>query len=1186
VHLTKLEILGFKSFPLKTELLFDRGVTAIVGPNGCGKTNILDAVRWVLGEQKVSLLRGSKMEEVIFNGTKELTSLGMADVSLTIENQERTLPIDYHEVVIARRVFRSGESEYFLNKAPCRLKDITELFSDTGVGSHAYAVIQQDMIEAIISEKAEDRRFLFEEAAGISKYKHRKKAAIRKLEATENDLLRLRDIITEVEKQVNSLRRQMRRAERFKKVQEELKKQEIGLAKIEYDQLGLKEEELGKNLDSQTQTKDTIVFELSQEDVKLETWRLELVEIEKKLNSLQTEISSLSEKTHHIEREVTVRKERGRNLAELVEKDKKGILELEEKQLFLGEEEEKKKEEMKLISSEINQKETQHSQKETELFNLSETLKQKKLQFEEFKEELTVGENQLSLKESELKGLDSQLASLFAQRENFDKEKDELSQKKEETNQRKVSSFQLHSEKSKRIEQLKNEILKTEEKLAQLQNGLDNLVQGENRIKVELGMWQGKEELLTQMLLHHEGYKEGVKAVFENKEVLPGVINTVANLINTPPEYLNAIESVLGDAAQFLVCQNLESAKRGIDFLQERKLGRATFLILDYVDKLAGTFQKTDFSETPGVIGRADELVETSAPYKNVVKFLLGTTFLVESWEDVLAISEKREVDFNMVTLAGEVIKSNAVVDGGSQKEVYLLGREKELEKANGEIEKLKILSTENQKKKSEIEKEIAAEKDSSEKTSDELRINEQELHKLELEIKEIETWEKNLIEKILNQDKESQEISAKTSFLQSQIDELKQEVNSLKGKRESRSLNLETEKKELEQIEKGYQETYDMVNTLRLEIVTQQGKKERLWSEQKSLEGLLEEVKATLESKKNEIENSEKSISQLTEENLLSGQELKALLDEIGIKTERSQEWSTKQAEFLTKQKEQESKLKSLRQKKEEIQSGLHNLDLEKLKILSQKKNWEEKIYEEYKVELAELPSLAEEEKKELEGALDKISSFKEFLQRMGPVNLLALEEYQKEKERLDFLKKQMADLEQAKSNLHQTISKINQTAKELFLETFDQVKGNFQKVFSELFEGGETGLSLINETDPLESPIEISARPKGKKLLNIAQLSGGEKALTAISLLFALYMIKPSPFCILDEIDAPLDDANIVRFLKLIRHFAEKTQFIIITHNKLSMEAADVLYGVTMEQAGVSKIVSVKFDAEKVSA
>lgn len=1181
MYLSKLEILGFKSFPHKTELVFDEGITAIVGPNGCGKTNILDAIRWVLGEQRTSLLRGERMEHVIFNGTKELKPLGMAEVSLTILNNQGILPTEYQEVNITRRLFRSGESEYLLNKKICRLKDIIDLFLDTGMGTHAYSVIQPEMVESILSSKTEDRRFLFEEASGISKYKHRKKESLRKLESTENDLLRLKDLTAEVEKQVNSLKRQVRKSERFKKLSQEIKELELKLSKNQYDLLQEKESELEAKLSNLVSERVTHQAKISELELENEKLRLDLTRAEKNYFSFKKELDNCLEALHSLEKEIALLREKKLNLEEQRKRTEKDIEANSSRRDSIAQEIQDKEKKIEEVLEKICSKEKEHQEKEEELKLLDQRLNELKENTVSLDAQLEEVESLLHQKELEAQNLKVQLEELEKKRNSLSEERENLAKDLEKVNSDKEVLRNSVLSLQKNLDEKTKEKIALQEELSQAQKSLESLNNDKVIKEKEKSSLSAKFELFRDMVEHYEGYQSGVKAVLDKRESIPGLVAPVAHIISAEKEYLTAIEIALGEATQYILSQDFNSAQSGIKLLKEERKGRATFIILD---RFQGQKIDNDNIELGGngIKGWAKDFVKCKEEYKPVIDFLLGRIALADSLQNGIELSLNLGQSYGVVTLDGHIIRDGKVIEGGSEKEIFLVGREEELK-----VISEKLVSLE--KDLSELNTEI----EEKEKRRAELTIL---LNDLDNKIEEDKISFKDVELDLARQEEIRKSLTQRLETLKQKEGELDQELLLLKEKKGASKLEEEKEKREiikqeynkaqdeLNKVETERENAYLKLNELRIELVTLQGKEEQARNEIERLKELKSELVTDREKQEKEIEVFISEIKEIETKLSQCQAELEKVEKEKEGKEEQAENYKQEVENIQQNLVSLEEALKIHRRKKDEQQEIWHRLEMEKLEFSTNRENLKRKIWEEQEKDLEKVEELKEEEIREVESYPQRISELKEKLKLIGAVNLLASEEYHQQKERLDFLQKQMQDLIEAKENLVSTIEKINKTATELFLDTFQKVKINFQKVFEQLFEGGEAEVNLIEGIDPLESPIEISARPMGKKLININQLSGGEKALTALSLLFALYLVKPSPFCILDEVDAPLDDANLTRFINLIKSFSQKTQFVIITHNKLTMEAADVLYGVTMEKPGVSKMVSVRLNPQEV--
>jgi chromosome segregation protein len=755
-----------------------------------------------------------------------------------------------------------------------------------------------------------------------------------------------------------------------------------------------------------------------------------------------------------------------------------------------------------------------------------------------------------------------------------------IQQKTNDISQRLRNLTSVDEDRKRMLEGKIEESKLLKEKIGQNQSDLAQLGSEEANTRSLLEGEKARLEMLQRISIHYEGYGEGEKSVLSAKEKLLGIIDTVANLVTTKPEYLKAIESALGEALQFIVCQNEKSALEAIQYLKREKKGRATFLPLDRINAIKIDSPRIDLDNYHEAIGWATELVECEQNFKKIVNLLLGNVIPVKTLDEALRLSSRIDSGFHLATLDGEIIKTEGSLSGGSPKKISLLGRELEIQRLDDHVSQLNQRLNQIEIEKKEKEKEAEELDKTLSGISVETEEFTQELQQSEIEIKTLK-FEKESLEKRQNElETLTRGIAEKTDELKKKVEIQNQSIKELEDKKEKLTSHMEEEKQELAKTEAFHTDTFRKANQLKIELVSLQGKEEQIKNEETRLSELISEIKNTQVAKQEESENSLSEIEKITQAITERGKELKENFEKIEEEKANLNSLVEDQIQWRENLNLKEKNLKASRDAKEKVHDQLHQLEMEKVELSSQAKNIKDKIWEEYQIDLEKLDPLTLSETEGMESLREKVDTLKDRLNSIGAVNLLALEEYQSAKKRLDFLQNQVTDLTEAKETLTSTIAKINHTARTLFIQTFEQIKHNFQEVFVELFEGGETDLRLVESADPLESPVQISARPFGKRLLNISQLSGGEKALTAIALLFAIYLVKPSPFCILDEVDAPLDDANITRFLKLIKHFSSNTQFILITHNKLTMEAADILYGVTMEQPGVSKIVSVKFE------
>jgi chromosome segregation protein len=1176
VYLKKLELIGFKSFHEKTQFLFNPGITCIVGPNGCGKSNLLDALRWVLGEQRTSLLRGSKMEEVIFAGTRTLKPLGMAEVSLHIDNREGGLPTEYRELSVARRLYRSGDSEYIMNKVPCRLKDITDMFADTGIGAHAYAIIQQDMVDAILSDKTEERRFLFEEAAGITKYKYRKKAAERKLEATEHDLIRLQDILAEVTTRVNSLRRQVKKAERYKKVSDELKNWDLYKAQSRYAELREKRKTLMVSIKDHEERKVALDAQLDSRFANLEEARTSLADLDGKLADLATKVFNLSEQAHQVETDISVNREKRDNLLASASQNKDEIEALSKREEVIRDEKAACEEEIHKLEEEIARF----------MSDLESALQRQKSADEQYLQFRAATEDE----NIKLMDLEGRLSSGRTDSANIEEQISDQKQEIERQTERKTA---LLDEKARRREEItsiqgrreetERGIVADENRIKEDDKALIEVMDRTDRLRDQLAESSSsfeatlvRKNLLTEMVEHYEGYGSGVVAVFDMAARWVDITGTVADFIRPKDDYQTAIEAALGETAQFIICQNRSTAREVVTHLREKKAGRATFLILDH---LSEEISHPSLPDIPGLIGWGNDLVDCDDRYRQVPTALLGRTAVCENAESAQRILEHLSEGYRIVTLNGEVYTRDGLLSGGASEEISLIGRKNEIEALDN-----KLIDLNNRIKKV---KEAQAEAILS---SGELR---QSLVQQNQKLAD----DKDRLSELISRLKEEQfKINAAEEVVTSidqQIDQITQKLEKLKHRQYSLTLNFdqldkekatvaaraEDQKNRLNELEKAASQAGEEVNRLQVTKVEMESKRSHHESQIEYYEEMQSDIASNITQKKQHIEESEQGAADLEERLKQDEIRLRELFDLRQQETGAQQGQRQSRDEMSTKIEGLEEEVKNLRRDKDLLGDERHQAEVSLTAISSKLEQLEERMEREYQTDIRDLNIECPNSELSPEAADEHIGLLREKMNKMGIVNLLALEEWEQQKERKDFLARQLDDLFSAKATLKATIQKINQTAKAMFLDTMDKARTNFKDMYNELFTGGEADVILEDESNPLESRIEIISRPKGKKPLTIAQLSGGERALTAISLLFALYMVKPSPFCFLDEIDAPLDDVNVGRFLKIVSKFSRQTQFIIITHNKITMEASDTLYGVTMEEPGVSKVVAVRF-------
>ncbi len=1185
MQLKKVELNGFKSFANKTELLFQDGVTTIVGPNGSGKSNISDAVRWVLGEQSAKSLRGGKMEDVIFAGTENRKMVGYAEVILTLTNESHKLPVDYEEVEVTRRLYRSGESQYFINKNQCRLKDIQELFMDTGVGRDGYSIISQGKIDEVLSSKSEERRNIFEEAAGIVKYKTRKEEAEKKLKNADENLVRITDILNEITDKLSPLQEQAIVARRFLEVKNDLK----------YVDVCLFIEDLEKNtakISEMMQLLNVVEHSLKSKEIKLKeisnTKVISKERIEKileKIDKLQDEYYSIKEEASSKKNKIESDCDKIRVNNELIEDYKKEIFANNENIEKLNKEIEQKnlRKDNYLKDKERFQK--QLEEKEIEYQKLSSNMDEKQKEIESIKEEVSkkseenaeIIANNNNLEENiehafnRIKKIEKDYAYKISEMDNNNLEIEEKANLKKEI----LNSLE---NKEKEIEILNLEVTK-------LRNNKEEKEKNIYNIKHQIDKKQNEYNILVAMEEQNEGYSKSVKTILEASDRINGIHGTVANVIRTEEKYEYAIECLLGNLMQNIVVENEEVAKKCIAYLKEEKCGRATFLPLTSVRNQNREYIISATNEK-GFIGFAKELIYYEDKYKNVIDLALSNSIIVDNIENAINLVKKIRYAAKIVTLDGEILTNTGSITGGVSKGKVtgIVGRNRKIELLKTSLEELK-------EKLSKAQQEESIEEVYLEKVNKLENLKEE---KIQIDI------EKN---KVIQQIEYLKENNLKIQNLKEKLSKDKEEeeniISNYKEKIENNKISLEenknyidTKQEQIENYSRFNKEKSDEADILNEDITDLKISLSSFDESAISIDEIIEKYNEDIENlnKNNTLKNN--SIIALEEEN----KEIEnAKLNIDSILEEYNQKLEEKSSEITSLKDEKNSlngKIETLENENLSVLNEMNNLKEEKLRLETRKEKVESEIeasknrmWNEYEIttnKANEILKTAEEKISLLKSDNASLKKYADKLRleikNMGNVNVSAIEEYTKTKERYDFLNIQKEDLENTKVKLLDLIDKMTLIMKKQFKSQFKIINDNFNEVFKNLFGGGKANLELEDDSNILECGIDIKVQPPGKKLQNMSLLSGGERALTAIALLFAILKMKAPPFCILDEIEAALDDVNVQRFAKYIKKYSDNTQFIVITHRKGTMEVAKTVYGVTMQEYGISKIISMK--------
>ncbi|MCB9472406.1 MAG: chromosome segregation protein SMC [Candidatus Delongbacteria bacterium] len=1180
MYLSRLELLGFKSFAQKTIVDFNNGVTCVVGPNGCGKTNILDSIRWVLGEQKSSTLRSDKMENVIFNGSRNRKAMGMAEVSLTIENSRNILPMEYNEITLTRRLYRSGESEYLINRVPCRLKDITDLFMDTGMGPNSYSVIELKMVEELLSEKPDERRYLFEEAAGITKYKHRRRAALRKLEETRTDMLRLEDIVSEGERQVSTLKRQVRRTERYREWDTRLTELELRQALAEFNQLMLRRDPLEQavgELRLELQRIELGLAEAGSRDTELDN---QVLGAETERDQAEERLKDTMSRLRTGEREQLVSSERTRALDQACLRLSTESTRLEER---LGESS------ATLESTRARLQETEAAggdltgmQREAEdAARASSTrLGEIRRQADTARSSIVQRIERLSRHQSDLARVSANVDSLHQRIADLDEE-ERLARLDSSLRREKSASLgeELGETQAARIAQ-EATLEECRVELASAERVLrDKEKEFESR-RNELRGATSRRQFLEGILQRFEGVPGGARAVLQQK--LEGVLDTLGNLVHSEKDRIRALEAGMGDAASWIVVRDRAALERAAAWLEASGKGDCTFVILE---GLPSVTRKA--APAPGLEPLAEGVRCTDA-VRPLLELVLANCWLTESLEGLQEIN--LPAGSFCVTPAGTWFRPPATWHRGlrPEQDQSHLGLRYQLDSLASEITdqegELQISANAIEQQRTVLEG-VRAQVREQEQGLDELRKT---LRDLETRNAQLDFAEQNFSKDVESARRNREELVRRCGSEEERERSLKAQIEDLQIEKSSNEDEAAGLFRLLEKLEAENRELVERAGSARLQATEHRMRIENLQREEENLVQFLREGRETLERMAAERSQHQQELARLKAESETRESTL-VMLEEA--RTREQQELDRLRGgllELKERQKEKHREQDQLHRSKDELTTRLHSAQLELSEIQIRLESLVERAKSDHQTELAVVT-----DPQELAALLDldtaaikrEVEELREQIRRLGPVNLLAIEEYDTEKRRLDFLQKQLTDLLEAEAMLKETITRINRVATELFMAAFSKIQTNFDYLFKKLFKTGMATIEM-DGSDPLEAKINISATPSGKRIQALTLMSGGEKTLTAIALLFAIYMVKPSPFCILDEVDAPLDDMNIGRFNNIIQEFSEMTQFIIITHNKKTMGYGQSLYGVTMAEPGVSSLVSVQFsEAEKVA-
>ena len=1179
MQLKKLEIQGFKSFADKTEILFLDGITTIVGPNGSGKSNISDAIRWVIGEQSAKNLRGSKMEDVIFSGTQARKKVGFAEVSMYLDNSDGTLPVDYNEVIVTRRMYRSGESNYLINGTECRLKDIQAIFMDTGLGKDGYSIISQGKIDEILSNKSEERRHIFEEAAGIVKYRTRKEEATRKLTNTETTLQRVSDILSEIENTIEPLEQKANTAKKYLNLRDELKLLDVKIfiSSIENNSSDMKKiddmlEILQKDIDTQENLSKESENKKNELKEKIQVLSNRIDELREKYFQVENEKERLNSKISLLDANINSSNANSERLA-------KEIIEDQEKISLLKAEIEKRVQKRENVFQNKKKFEEELAQKEEELNSIVSTLDEKGVQIESLKK--IIDEN--NDKKFDLKNENSSISATIEAEEKQLEEKKRQNDKS--VSQKDKLNFELNdvvqniSLKNKELNEINQKITLLDEKMQNNQNAIDILIENKNNINQQLMTTKAKHNYLLNLENENEGYSKSVKSILDYAKTNSKVHGTIAGLISTDEKYEYAIEVALGGFIQNIVVEDEIIAKNLITYLNNNSLGRVTFLPLSNLSSALEVNSKV--LKNDGVIGIASDLVTYDKKYEKAIKLALANTVIVDNIDNAILLSKKLKNSLRIVTVSGELLSQTGSITGGktSLKSGGVIGRKEKIAelselitKKQSEFNKIKDQITEIEKQKEQINNELDTILPQKESLVVDIATLNQRKEYINKEIEKIDTQKQNFKD---NLDK----ISKSIQDMKKKIENNNQEIFKI-------DVQNSKEQEEIDEYTRFNREKQKEIDILNEDVVNLKVSLSSFDETVSSIDEMKEKIENDILNFEQSIEKKKIEIGSINMQNDKYKEEISTIKETIENSSKIKEEYQINSNNLKEEKTRYEQDMEQIDSSIINTLNTLNSIKEEKSKVEAKRikyeielNNLKDKMWNDYELTISSSKALINENEeiniKQVEKDANKL---RKEIKELGEVNISSIEEYKKTKQRYDFISNQKQDLEETKKKLENLISNMISIMKQQFTNNFKIITENFNNTFKELFGGGKADLKLSDENDVLNSGIEIEVQPPGKKLQNMSLLSGGERALTATALLFAILQIKSPPFCILDEIEAALDDVNVHRFAEYIKEYSKKNQFIVITHRKGTMEVASSVYGITMQEYGISKVVSMK--------
>ena len=1177
MYLKNIEVYGFKSFAQKINFEFHNGITGIVGPNGSGKSNVGDAVRWVLGEQSAKQLRGGNMQDVIFSGTENRKPLSFASVSITLDNSDHKLPVDYNEVTVTRRLYRSGESEYLINGSGCRLKDIQEMFYDTGIGKEGYSIIGQGQIDKILSGKPEERRELFDEAAGIVKFKRRKATTLKKLDEERQNLVRVTDILSELTKQLGPLEKQSETARIYLAKREELKELDVNLFLLDHQRTGELLKELEEKLEQAQRELNEAQAAYDQTKIEYDRLEQELEDLNHRLDTLKEEQQQNALLKQQYEGQVQV-------LEEQISSGKQNSEHYQNRLTALGEdldrrtqEKEKLAEDKLELQSRLKEIRASLSKETEALENIVSNVEECTQAVEDGKNEIIEILNSRATTKGKVQRFDAMLEQLNIRKAEISQRILRLKSEEEVLEKERLNAQKQYDAVTAVIHSTNEECVRLDGEVQKLQDELKK-----QNSQMEIGQTAyhreaSRLESLKNITERYDGYGNSIRRVMEQKDQVQGIRGVVADIIHVEKNYEIAIETALGGSIQNIVTDNEQTAKQMIEFLKKNRYGRATFLPLNSISA-RGDFNQRGALNEPGAIGLASGLVTADQEYAGLIGYLLGRVLVVDNIDHAIAIARKYRHSIRMVTLEGESLSPGGSMTGGAFKNnSNLLGRRREIEEVEKKVKELaaqynaiRQSMEENRARRNEMRDTVASLQQKLQEQSIQQNTARMNIEQLEKKAEEIRGGYTRI-------EREQEEIRIQTKDMQADNARITQELEASKKDEEELETFIETRQKELEDWKKDEAETSEKLEKIRLDASAAQQKESFI---KENIRRLKEEIEVLSQEREEILDSLEKG-SQETAEKRKTIENVRKEIEGFAAKEEAENKQLTK----MQQKKEESTKShKEFFEKRDELSNQISLLDKECFRLKTQSEKIEENrearityMWEEYEITPNNALTYRKEEMNDRHVMKQQIHKLKDEIRALGAVNVNAIEDYRELLERHTFLNGQYNDLLEAEKTLEQIIKELDEGMRKQFSEKFGEIQKEFDRAFKELFGGGRGTLELAEDEDILEAGIRIISQPPGKKLQNMMQLSGGEKALTAIALLFAIQNLKPSPFCLLDEIEAALDDSNVGRFAGYLQKLTKNTQFIIITHRRGTMNAADRLYGITMQEKGVSTLVSV---------